>query len=74
MSVYFVKGKGWRFDFTLEGIRYTEAWFETKKAAMGIRLCKSKRGGGPTNWGNHLAITASGYTIRCTRYLGIKIG
>ncbi len=33
MSVYFVKGKGWRYDFTRKGIRYTEAWFETKRAA-----------------------------------------
>lgn len=35
MSVYFVKGKdkGWRYDFTLKGIRYTGAWFRTKKKA-----------------------------------------
>jgi integrase len=35
MSVYFVKGKdkGWRYDFTLKGIRHTEAWFKTKNAA-----------------------------------------
>ncbi len=33
MSVYFIKGKGWRFDFTLNGTRHTEAWFKTKKAA-----------------------------------------
>ena len=33
MSVYSVKGKGWRYDFTLKGIRYTEAWFKTKTAA-----------------------------------------
>jgi integrase len=30
MSVYFVKGKGYRYDFTLRGIRSTEAWFKTK--------------------------------------------
>ncbi|MFC1534499.1 tyrosine-type recombinase/integrase, partial [Thermodesulfobacteriota bacterium] len=30
MSVYFVKGKGWRYDFTLQGLRYTESWFKTK--------------------------------------------
>jgi integrase len=34
MSVYFVRGKGWRYDFTLKGTRYTEAWFETKKEAQ----------------------------------------
>ena len=33
MSVYSVKGKGWRFDFTLQGTRHTEAWFKTKRAA-----------------------------------------
>jgi hypothetical protein len=33
MSVYFVKGKGWRYDFTLMGIRHTEAWFKTKTEA-----------------------------------------
>ncbi len=33
MSIYFIKGKGWRYDFTRKGIRYTEAWFETKRAA-----------------------------------------
>ena len=34
MSTYFIKGKGWRYDFTLKGIRYTEAWFKTKKEAL----------------------------------------
>jgi integrase len=33
MSVYLVKGKGWRYDFTLQEIRYTEAWFKTKTEA-----------------------------------------
>jgi hypothetical protein len=33
MSVYSVKGKGWRYDFTHKGTRYTETWFETKRAA-----------------------------------------
>lgn len=33
MSSYFKKGKGWRYDFTLKGIRYTETWFKTKKEA-----------------------------------------
>lgn len=34
MSVYLIKGKGWRYDFTLKGIRYTSTWFETKKEAL----------------------------------------
>jgi hypothetical protein len=33
MSVYSVKGKGWRYDFTLKGERHTEAWFKTRKEA-----------------------------------------
>ena len=33
MSVYLVKGKGWRYDFILKGIRHTEAWFKTKAEA-----------------------------------------
>lgn len=34
MSTYFVKKKGWRYDFTLKGIRHTNAWFQTKKEAL----------------------------------------
>lgn len=34
MSYYSVKGKGWRYDFTLKGQRFTEAWFKTKKEAI----------------------------------------
>jgi len=33
MSAYLVKRKGWRYDFTLNGTRHTEAWFKTKKEA-----------------------------------------
>jgi integrase len=33
MSVYSVKGKGYRYDFTLKGKRYTAAWFKTKSEA-----------------------------------------
>jgi len=40
MSVYFVKGKGWRYDFTHKGTRYTETWFETKRAA---RLAEAEK-------------------------------
>ena len=42
MSVYFVKGKGWRYDFTLNGQRYTRAWFETKKQAREAERERSK--------------------------------
>jgi integrase len=34
MSVYLVKNKGWRYDFTLKGQRHTEAWFKTKRIAQ----------------------------------------
>jgi len=33
MSVYSVKRKGWRYDFTLGGTRYTGAWFKTQRQA-----------------------------------------
>ena len=42
MSTYFVKGKGWRYDFTRKGIRYTETWFETKRAAKKAEAEKRK--------------------------------
>jgi integrase len=33
MSVYSVKGKGWRYDFTQNGQRYTSNWLKTKAEA-----------------------------------------
>lgn len=33
MSVYFVKGKGWRYDFTLNGNRHSGAGYEKKQEA-----------------------------------------
>ncbi len=33
MSVYFIKGKGWRYDFILKGTRHTSTWFKTKTEA-----------------------------------------
>ena len=42
MSVYFVKGKGWRYDFTHKGTRHTETWFETKRAARQAEAEKRK--------------------------------
>ena len=40
MSVYSVKGKGWRYDFTHQGVRYTETWFKTKKEAAKAETIK----------------------------------
>ena len=40
MSVYSVKGKGWRYDFILDGVRYSSNWFETKAEA---REAEAKR-------------------------------
>jgi integrase len=42
MSSYLVKGKGWRYDFTLKGNRYTETWFKTKKEAKQAEAEKRK--------------------------------
>ena len=42
MSIYSVKGKGWRYDFTLKGIRHTEAWFKTKTEAKKEEAQKRK--------------------------------
>lgn len=40
MSVYSAKGKGWRYDFTRNNQRYTEAWFKTKREAMAAEAKK----------------------------------
>ena len=40
MSVYFKKGKGYRYDFTLKGERYTKTWFKTKTKA---KMAESER-------------------------------
>ena len=42
MSVYFIKGKGWRYDFTLNATRHTEAWFKTKKEARQAEATKKE--------------------------------
>ena len=42
MSVYSIKGKGWRYDFVLAGQRYTEAWFTTKRKAQAAEADKRK--------------------------------
>ena len=42
MSVYSIKGKGWRYDFTLAGQRYTEAWFKTMRKAQAAEAKKRK--------------------------------
>ena len=42
MSVYFIKGKGWRYDFVLAGQRYTEAWFTTRRKAQAAEADKRK--------------------------------
>lgn len=37
MGLHKVKGKGWRYDFTVNGQRFTKAWFPTKAAAIAAR-------------------------------------
>jgi len=43
MTQYFKKGKGWRYDFTTNGKRYTKSWFKTKKEAQKAEV-KRKEG------------------------------
>jgi integrase len=40
MSVYSVKGKGWRYDFILKGRRYTSNWFQSKSQAKRAEASK----------------------------------
>lgn len=40
MSIYSVKGKGWRYDFILQGKRYTSNFFKTKTEAQ---MAETKR-------------------------------
>jgi len=42
MSVYFIKGKGWRYDFTMNRARYTATWFKTKREAKQAESDKRK--------------------------------
>ncbi len=42
MITYFVEKKGWRYDFTLQGARYTEIWFKTKTEAKRSEAEKRK--------------------------------
>jgi integrase len=48
MSVYLVKGKGWRYDFTLKGTRYTETWFKTKTKARKAEVERREKLKNPT--------------------------
>lgn len=47
MSTYSVKGKGWRYDFTLNGRRYTNAWYKTKREAIRAENERRKELQGP---------------------------
>jgi hypothetical protein len=42
MSIYSVKGKGWRYDFTLEGTRHTKGWFKRKRDAQKAAMEKRR--------------------------------
>lgn len=48
MSEYFIKGKGWRYDFTLKGIRYTGAWFKTRSEAKQAEAARKEEIKNPT--------------------------
>ena len=42
MSVYLVRGKGWRYDFTLNGQRHTKGFYRTKRKALDAASEKRK--------------------------------
>ncbi len=42
MSTYSKKGKGWRYDFMLNGVRHTQAWYKTKREAKQAETDKRK--------------------------------
>jgi len=46
MGTYSMKGKGWRYDFTLKGERYTQAWFKNKREAVKAENERRKEVGG----------------------------
>lgn len=48
MISYLVKGKGWRYDFTLNGNRYTKSWFKTEKEANKAEARKREEIENPT--------------------------
>ena len=48
MSVYSVKGKGWRCDFILDGARYSSSWFNTKAEARNAEARRREEIKNPT--------------------------
>ncbi len=40
MSIYFKKGRGCRYDFTLKGQRHTQGYFKTKAKARQAEALK----------------------------------
>jgi len=42
MGAYFIKGRGWRYQFKAMGRRYTQAWFKTKKEAQAAEAKRRK--------------------------------
>lgn len=48
MSVYSKKGKGWRYDFMVKGVRYTQAGFKTKTEAKQAAADRRKEVLNPT--------------------------
>ena len=48
MSVYSVKGKGWRYDFILNGTRHTRGWFKLKREAVKAATLKKEKLKNPT--------------------------
>jgi hypothetical protein len=41
-SIFQKRAKGWRYDFTLNGTRFTEAWFKTKQEARKAEMTRKE--------------------------------
>jgi integrase len=48
MSVYFVEGKGWRYEFEHKKVRYTKAWYKKKSEAKAAEAERRKEVKNPT--------------------------
>lgn len=47
MSVYLVKKRGYRFDFWLDGVRYSGQWFKTKREGLAAEAKKREEVANP---------------------------
>ena len=50
MSAYFVKGKGWKYYFTLNNQCCTRTWFKAERKAKEAENLREKEGRLPNRW------------------------